>query len=47
MAATLAKAAESSHLDQIIVTTFDEELARRLAASRPSVTLEYVRTSPS
>jgi len=46
MAVALAKATRSSQLRQLVVTTYEEGLARQLAASANDVTLSYVRSHP-
>jgi DNA repair exonuclease SbcCD ATPase subunit len=46
VAATLVRAAQSESIDQILVTTYEEGLARRLEATAPDVVkLTYVRST--
>lgn len=46
VAGTLAKASSGAGLRQVIVTTYESELARRLMEDVPSASLIYVTTSP-
>jgi DNA repair exonuclease SbcCD ATPase subunit len=47
VAATIVRAAQQGALDQIVVTTYEERLARQLAASAPElVTVAHVRATP-
>jgi DNA repair exonuclease SbcCD ATPase subunit len=46
VAGTLAKASSGTALRQVIVTTYESELARRLMEDVPSASLIYVTTSP-
>jgi len=45
VAGTLAKAASGTGLRQVVVTTYESELARRLMEDVPSASLVYVTTS--
>ena len=46
MAATLVRAAQTKSVEQILITTYEGELAQRLAASAPdTVKLTYVRSA--
>ena len=45
VAATLVSAVELGELEQILVTTYEEPLARRLAA-RTGADLKYVASNP-
>jgi ABC-type sulfate/molybdate transport systems ATPase subunit len=45
VAGTLAKASSGTGLRQVIVTTYESELARRLMEDVPSASLIYVTTS--
>jgi DNA repair exonuclease SbcCD ATPase subunit len=46
LAVTLAKATRSRALRQIVVTTYEEGLARQLAASTTDIQLRYVKAEP-
>jgi len=46
VAATLVRAAQTKSVEQILITTYEGELAQRLAASTPdTVKLTYVRSA--